>query len=124
MPLKQLIMEKTECTPFFMEETVQMLLDDGALVRNGSIRLIKPLAELRIPPTVQDILASRIDRLPPAEKDLLQTLAVIGREFALGLVQRVVTKSEDELNRMLHNLQLAEFIYEQPPACDIEYIFN
>jgi class 3 adenylate cyclase/tetratricopeptide (TPR) repeat protein len=123
-PLKRLIIEKTEGNPFFIEETVEVLLDDGALVRDGSIKLVKPLAELKIPPTVQAILASRIDRLPPAEKDLLQTLAVIGREFALGLVRRVVGKSEDELNRMLHALQLAEFIYEQPAAGDIEYIFK
>ena len=122
--LKKLIIEKTEGNPFFMEETVAVLLDDGALVRNGTIRLVKPLAELKIPPTVQAILASRIDRLPPDEKDLLQTLAVIGREFAFGLVQRVVAKSEDELNRMLHDLQLAEFIYEQPAAGDIEYTFK
>src|SRR5208282_1126684 len=122
--LKQLIIERTEGNPFFMEETVEVLLDDGALVRNGSIKLVKPLAELKIPPTVQAILASRIDRLPANEKDLLQTLAVIGREFALGLVQRVVPKSEDELNRMLHTLQLAEFIYEQPAAGDIEYTFK
>ena len=97
--LKSLIIERTEGNPFFMEETVEVLLDDGALVRNGSIRLVKPLVELKIPPTVQDILASRIDRLAPAEKDLLQTLAVIGRDFALGLVQKVITRPPDELNR-------------------------
>ncbi|HEY6419721.1 MAG TPA: adenylate/guanylate cyclase domain-containing protein [Candidatus Binataceae bacterium] len=88
--LKRLIIEKTEGNPFFMEETVEVLLDDGALVRNGSIKLIKPLAELKIPPTVQAILVSRIDRLPADEKDLLQTLAVIGREFARSLVREVV----------------------------------
>ena len=122
--LKRLIIQKTEGNPFFMEETVEVLLDDCALVRNGSVRLVKPLSELKIPPTVQAILASRIDRLPPDEKDLLQTLAVIGREFALGLVKAVVTKSDDELDRMLHDLQLSEFIYEQPAAGDIEYIFK
>ena len=122
--LKRLIIEKTEGNPFFMEETVEVLLDDGALVRNGRIKLVKPLAELKIPPTVQAILASRIDRLPADEKDLLQTLAVIGREFALGLLRSVADKSEDELSRMLHALQLAEFIYEQPAAGDIEYTFK
>ena len=124
VPLKRLIIEKTEGNPFFMEETVEVLLDDGALVRNGRIKLVKSLAELKIPPTVQAILASRIDRLPPDEKDLLQTLAVIGREFALGLLRVVVSKSDDELERMLHNLQLAEFIYEQPAAGDVEYTFK
>ena len=124
IPLKRLIIERTEGNPFFMEETVEVLLDDGALVRNGSIKLVKPLAELKIPPTVQAILASRIDRLPSDEKDLLQTLAVIGRDFAFGLVMSVVAKSDDELNRMLGDLQLAEFIYEQPAAGDVEYIFK
>ncbi len=79
---------------------------------------------MKIPPTVQAILVSRIDRLPSDEKDLLQTLAVIGREFPLGLVKSVAAKSEDEIERMLRNLQLAEFIYEQPAAGDIEYTFK
>jgi tetratricopeptide (TPR) repeat protein len=55
---------------------------------------------------------------------LLQTLAVIGRDFAFGLLQRVIAKSQDELNSMLHTLQLSEFIYEQPAAGDIEYTFK
>ncbi len=63
-PLKRVIIEKTEGKPFFMEETVQVLFDEGALVRNGESRLTKPLGELKIPPTVQAILASRIDRSP------------------------------------------------------------
>ena len=113
-PLKRLIIEKTEGNPFFMEETVQVLLDEGALVRNGAVKLTKPLAELKIPATVQAILASRIDRLPQDAKDLLQTLAVIGRKYPLSLIRAVVTKSDDELRRLLDDLQLGEFIYEQP----------
>src|SRR5262249_43195923 len=75
--LKRLIIERTEGNPFFMEETVQALLDDGALVRDGQVKLTRPLAELKIPLTVQAMLSARIDRLPPADKELLQTLAVI-----------------------------------------------
>ena len=123
-PLKRLIIEKTEGTPFFMEETVQVLLDEGALVLNGTIKLTKPLAELKIPPTVQAILASRIDRSPRDAKELLQTLAVIGREFPLLLIRALVIKSDDELNRLLNDLQLGEFIYEQPAVGDTEYIFK
>jgi len=124
-PLKRLIIEKTEGNPFFMEETVQVLLDEGALVRDGAaVRLTRPLSELKIPPTVQGILAARIDRLPADAKELLQTLAVIGREFPLSLIRAVVPKSEDELNRLLNDLQLGEFIYEQPAVGDTEYIFK
>jgi predicted ATPase len=123
-PLKRLIIEKTEGTPFFMEETVQVLFDEGALVRNGTVKLAKPLAELKIPPTVQAILVSRIDRLPSDAKDLMHTLSVIGREFRLSLIGAVGTKSDDELNRLLDDLQLGEFIYEQPAVGDTEYIFK
>ena len=66
--LKRLIIEKTEGNPFFIEEMVQMLYEDGALARNGTVHLTSPLNELKIPATVQGILASRIDRLPPAGK--------------------------------------------------------
>ena len=122
--LKHVIIDKTEGNPFFMEETVQVLLDDRALVRNGVVKLMKPVAELKIPPTVQAILAARIDRLPSDLKDLLQHLAVIGREFPMSLVGAVVGKADDELNRMLNELQLGEFIYEQPALGDSEYIFK
>jgi predicted ATPase len=124
VPLRRLIIEKTEGTPFFMEETVQMLYDQGALVRNGSTKAVRPLSELKIPPTVQAILASRIDRLPPDEKELLQTLAVIGREFPLSLVREVTNQSDDNLNRMLNDLQLGEFIYERPAVGNIEFEFK
>ena len=123
-PLRRLIIEKTHGNPFFMEETVQVLLDEGVLVRNGAITLTKPLSELGIPPTVQAILAARIDGLPPDEKDLLQTLAVMGKEFPLGLVKKVTGKSDDELERMLGDLQVGEFIYEQPALPDVEYSFK
>jgi len=125
LPLKRLIIERTQGNPFFVEETVQMLLDEGALVRDGAgFRLTKPLGDLKIPPTVQAILAARIDRLPPDEKELIQTLAVIGREFPLGLVHEVVGISADEVGRMLDDLQLGEFIYEQPAVGEVEYTFK
>jgi predicted ATPase len=92
---------------------VQVFFDEGALVRDGAaVMLTRPLNTLKIPPTVQGILAGRIDRLPPDAKDLLQALAVIGREFSQSLIRAVVPKPDDELNRLLNDLQLGEFIYE------------
>ena len=117
-PLKRLIIERTEGNPFFMEETVLELFEEGALKPNGAVKLTRSLNQLKIPLTVQAILASRIDRLPPKEKELLQTLAVIGREFPVSLVRAVL--GADDLDAMLDRLQLAEFIYEQPapgPGC-------
>jgi predicted ATPase len=101
-----------------------VLFDEGALVRNGMVRLTKSLNELKIPPTVQAILTARIDRLPPDQKDLLQTLAVLGKEFTLRHLKAMVARSNSELERMLADLQLAEFIYEQPSLSDVEFTFK
>src|SRR5260370_36449910 len=103
---------------------VQLLFDQGVLVRDGAVSLAKPLTSIEIPSTVKGSLAARIDRLAPADKDLLQSLAVIGKEFPIGLGRRVVGKPDDELAPMLSNLQAAEFIYEQPAFPENEYAFK
>ena len=97
-----------------MEEIVRALVEQGLLVRNGLTRLTKPLIETRIPPTVHGILAARIDALSASEKDLLQTLAVIGKDFALNLVRHVSGGLDDRLELMLKSLQTGEFIYSKP----------
>src|SRR6266436_6827134 len=123
-PLKRMVIERTEGNPFFIEEMVQALFDEGALVRNGAVKVVRSLAQMRLPPTVQGILASRIDRLSRDHKELIQTLGVIGRESLLGLLGRVVSQAEAQLERMLGDLQAGEFIYEQPAVGDVEYTFK
>ena len=122
--LKRLIIEKTQGNPFFMEEIVRALVEQGVLVRNGATRLTKPLTEIRIPPTVHGILASRIDALPASEKVLLQTLAVIGKDFPLNLVRHMTAGPDYHLEPMLKGLQAGEFIYEQPAMGEAEYTFK
>lgn len=126
-PLRQFILEKTEGNPFFIEEIVQALTEQGILVRPGAVgaqhAVLLPI-DLHLPPTVQGILAARIDRLPTEEKDLLQTLAVIGKKFPFSLIKQVVIKSEDEIHPLLSRLQVAEFIYEQPAFPEGEYTFK
>ena len=124
--LKQHILEKTDGTPFFMEEIVQDLYEQGVLERDavGSRRAVPLPQDLHIPTTVQGVLAARIDRLAPEEKALLQQLAVIGREFSLGLVRQVISQPEDDLYRLLSSLQRKEFLYEQPAFPDVEYLFK
>jgi predicted ATPase len=109
--LKHIIIERTQGNPFFIEEMVQALFDEGAVIRNGTVKIMRPLGQLRMPPTVQGILAARIDRLPATEKDLLQTLAVVGRQAPLAVIMQIVARPQ--IRRMLANLQTAEFIYEQ-----------
>jgi hypothetical protein len=123
-PLRQLVLERTEGNPLFIEELVEALFDEGVLVRNGAAKVTRPLSQLKIPPTVQGILAARIDRLPPEAKELLQTLAVIGSEFPLALVSQVVMLPADRIDRLLDVLQAGEFIYEQPAVGDVEYRFK
>jgi len=128
--LKQFILAKTEGNPFFMEEIVQALVEQGVLERSLSggagLRLAPGVnfTDLRVPLTVQAVLASRIDRLPPEEKALLQMLSVIGKEFPSSLLKHVVHQPEAELQRSLSRLQTAEFIYEQLAFPEVEYTFK
>ena len=122
--LKHLILEKTNGTPFFIEEVVQELREQGVLSDVGATSRALLATDLHIPTTVQGVLAARIDRLAPDEKSLLQQLAVIGREFPLSLVKRVIAQAEGELYELLSSLQHKEFLYEQPAFPEVEYIFK
>jgi hypothetical protein len=88
---------RREGNPFFIEEMMRALFDEGAIVCNGEVRVARPLSQVRLPPTVQGILASRIDRLPAAHKELLETLAVMGRESSLALIRSVAMRPDGEL---------------------------
>jgi len=125
------ILQKTEGTPFFMEEVVQELCEQGALVREPGggagftpAPTVPANRDFHIPTTVQGVLAARIDRLSAEEKALVQQLAVIGREFPLSLARRVVSHAEEELYRLLSSLQHKEFLYEQPAFPEVEYLFK
>ena len=89
-PLKQRLIERTQGNPFFLEESVRTLVETQVLVGEpGAYRLAKALPSIQVPATVQAVLAARIDRLPPEEKQLLQTAAVIGHEVPLALLQAI-----------------------------------
>jgi class 3 adenylate cyclase/tetratricopeptide (TPR) repeat protein len=125
VPLKRLLIERTEGNPFFLEESVRALVETGVLVgERGAYRLAKSLDSLQVPATVQAVLAARIDRLPPEEKHLLQTAAVIGTEVLFALLQAIGELSEEELRRALGHLQAAEFLYETSLFPELEYTFK
>src|SRR5215813_12795755 len=79
---------------------------------------------IQVPATVQAVLAARIDRLLPEEKQLLQTAAVIGTEVPLALLQAIAEVPEEALRLGLTHLQAAEFLYETRLFPDIEYTFK
>jgi class 3 adenylate cyclase/tetratricopeptide (TPR) repeat protein len=125
MPLKRLLIERTEGNPFFLEESVRALVETGVLVgARGTYRLAKPVDRLPIPATVQAVLAARIDRLPPEEKQFLQTAAVIGTEVPLALLQAIAEVPEEVLRLGLAHLQAAEFLYETRLFLEHEYTFK
>ena len=124
-PLKQLLIARTEGNPFFLEESVRALVETGVLAGTpGSYRLVQPLQGLQVPATVQAVLAARIDRLPPEEKRLLQTAAVIGTEVPFALLQAIAEASEEALHRGLAHLQAAEFLYETHLFPERAYTFK
>ncbi|MGH7261591.1 MAG: ATP-binding protein, partial [Nitrospiraceae bacterium] len=129
--LAAMIHARTGGNPFFTEEVVQSLIESGAVHgTRGSYRLVTPIDRLQVPPTVQALLASRIDRLGEREKHVLQTAAVIGKEFPEPILQRVVSESgglslsEAELRAALQVLKDAEFLYEQALYPVTEYAFK
>ena len=117
--------EQAGGNPFFIEEVVQALAETGSLEgAKGAYRLVGPAADLRLPPTVQAVLAARIDRLAEREKGVLQTAAVIGREFTEPILRRVVELPEAELTAALQRLTAAEFIYEEALVAEPGYTFK
>ena len=123
--LKRCLIARTEGNPFFLEESVRTLVETGVLVGEpGAYRLAQALPTIQLPATVQAVLAARIDRLPPEEKRLLQTAAVIGTEVPLPLLQAIAELPEAALHRGLAHLQAAEFLYETRLFPEPDYTFK
>jgi tetratricopeptide (TPR) repeat protein len=124
-PLTSLLIARTEGNPFFLEESVRTLVETGVLQgERGAYRLVQALPTIQVPATVQAVLAARIDRLPPEEKRLLQTAAIIGTEVPLPLLQAVADMPEEVLHCSLAHLQATEFLYETRLFPEPEYTFK
>jgi len=124
-PVKQLLIERTEGNPFFLEECVRTLVETGVLIgERGAYRVERTPAGVRVPPTVQAVLASRIDRLAPEDKRLLHAASVIGKDVPLALLRSISEMSEDGLRESLAHLQAAEFLFQRGLFPDVEYTFT
>ncbi len=123
--LKRLLIERTEGNPFFLEESVRALVETGVLTgERGAHRPAKPLATMQVPATVQAVLAARIDRLAPEDKQVLQAAAVVGKDVPLVLLREIAEATEGELQQILARLQAGEFLYETSLFPEIEYTFK
>ena len=122
-PLKQLLVKRGN--PFFLEETVRTLVETQALDGpRGGYRLMQPVPALQIPPTVQAVLAARIDRLAAEDKRLLQTASVIGKDVPVALLEAIAETDEMPMRAGLARLQAAEFLYEVQLSREEEYTFK
>ena len=112
--LSMRIIEWTSGNPFYTEELISALSEAGDLVGHpGRYRLMTTLERLVIPTNVRAVLAARIDRLPEAAKRLLQTAAVIGKEFSGPLLEAVAYLPLSEQAGALERLKAGDFIYER-----------
>jgi predicted ATPase/class 3 adenylate cyclase len=124
-PLKTLLIEKTGGTPFFLEESVRSLVETGVLSgKPAGYRATKSISELKVPVSIEALLASRIDRLTPVDKRLLQTAAVVGYQVPRSILQAVGNLAPEHLREALKRLQASEFLYETSLFPDIEYTFK
>jgi len=124
-PLKNFLIEKTGGTPLFIEESVRALAEIGDLSGEpAGYHATKLISDLKIPPTIEALLSSRIDRLAPVDKRLLQAAAVLGYQVPLNVLQAVADLSLEALREALKRLQASDFLYETSLFPDIEYTFK
>jgi adenylate cyclase len=123
-PLPGYLVDRTGGNPFFVEEVVRALAEEGTLVgRPGAYRLTCPLDQAGLPASVQSVLAARIDRLSAEHKSVLQTAAVIGRTFPEALLARVMGLTVDQLGESLSALCAAELLQDTQRLPTAEYRF-
>ncbi len=120
--LRELIRERTQGNPFFIEEVVHALAASGALAgERGAYRRTSSAADLDVPATVQSLLAARVDALADSDKLVLQTAAVIGKRFSELILRSIVGLPTGEVDRSLAMLEHVEFIRGETES---EYVFR
>jgi class 3 adenylate cyclase/tetratricopeptide (TPR) repeat protein len=125
LPLKHMLIERTEGNPFFLEESILSLVEMKFLGGEpGNYRLLKATETLQIPASAQAILTARIDRLATGDKRVLQAASVIGKDVPFALLKEIYDGDEEGLRASLNNLQAAEFLYETALFPDLEFTFR
>ena len=122
--LEDFILEKTEGVPFFIEEFIKSFKDLRIIERKEQYYTAKEISDVTIPTTIQDVIMSRVDTLPEAAKEVLQTGSVIEREFSYELIKRITGLPEQELLTNLSSLKDSELLYERGIFPQSSYIFK
>jgi class 3 adenylate cyclase/tetratricopeptide (TPR) repeat protein len=123
--LEDLILQKAEGVPFFIEEFIKSLKDLKIIeCRNGEVTLIQDIKSVSIPSTIQEVIMARIDKLPEGAREILRTGSVIEREFSHELLKKVTNLPEQELLSHLSTLKDSELLYERGIYPNSTYIFK
>ena len=123
--LEELILEKTEGVPFFIEEFIKSLNDLNIIEKKENVyRLSKDIHQMTIPSTIQDVIMARVDSLPEGAKEVLQKGSAVEREFSYDLIKRVMNLPEQELLSYLSALKDMELLYERGIYPQSNYIFK
>jgi len=123
--LEDLILQKTEGVPLFIEEFIRSLLHLKLIIqKNGTYWLKEGVQDVSIPSTIHDIIMARVDSLPEKAKNVLQTGAAIEREFSYHLLKVVSDFSENKLLSGLSVLKNSELLYERGIFPDSTYVFK
>jgi len=123
-PLAGVVFEATRGNPFFVEEVIRSLVQDGTLTGSpGAWQLSRPVQRVELPPSVQDVLAARIDCLPADHKAVLRIASVVGRAFRQLVVGTVAGLGEAALTDALRALCGVELVQPAVGEPDGEYRF-
>jgi tetratricopeptide (TPR) repeat protein len=124
-PLERRILHKGEGNPFYLEELTRSLVEGGALApSDGGVRVTRPVDEIRIPDTVQELLGARLDRLRPAAKRVAQIAAVVGRQFHQGQLEALLSNEEIDVEAELGELERLGVIHRKTGLASDEYRFG
>jgi adenylate cyclase len=114
--LRELVVRRSGGNPLYLEEIVRGLIAGGALVHEGGRwRCTADTATLEVPATLQGLLLSRVDRLPPAIRRVAQEASVLGPAFDASLF-RMVTGDPDDCSAALRQLVDAELLEDITPS--------
>jgi transcriptional regulator with AAA-type ATPase domain/tetratricopeptide (TPR) repeat protein len=123
--LQQLVDDKTEGNPFFIEEVLRSLQERELIERRGDeVNLVRPIGRIDVPDSVRDVLLGRLGRLDPASRDVLRVAAVIGREFPRRVLERVILPTQPGLEECLRSLRSAELIHSARVWPEEVYVFK
>jgi class 3 adenylate cyclase/tetratricopeptide (TPR) repeat protein len=122
--VRGLITGKADGNPFFVEEVTKSLLEAGILrLREGRVEVAQQIEDVFVPDSLKDVLMARIDRLSEEPKRAIQVASVIGRDFALRLLERI-SEVGDRIGGVVEDLRALELIYEKAAYPELEYMFK